>query len=428
MRQAPRGADVRLETIPAGGRRSQRKPQHTFNTKLTPWCITPFMIAPVLAGDTLRTASLQARLVSDPVTRFHVGWWMEFYLFYVRVSDLVDADTVRAAIVDPTQNMTALNSAAMYNYFHQVTSRPSWVKECLRQVVHHYFREEGENWDAFTVTANDSETLPVAQITGRSWLDSIQPSSAISTDAGDTDDWERQWTAYQQLRNARLTVASWEEYLAMNGVNAPPLLRPTDQEEKKPELLRFVRQFQFPRMHLEPSTGDVGGLLEWHVAERVDKSRFFDQPGFIFGVHVTRPKVYLENQRTAAVDVMLHNAEGWMPAEYETDPHTRIVEYQDNGGSGSGAGPIHGATVDYWADRADLFLYGDQFLNWNAFGGSEPHMVQLPDADVSPRKYPVASDISPLWVLAPGYVKCDGVCSLTIASRIGRDATAGGSL
>lgn len=432
VRSAPRGADVRLENIPAGGRRSMRKPQHVFRLKCGPWMIHPFCIAPVLAGDTLRSASIQARVLSDLLASYVSGWWAEMYLFYIRVGDLVDAETVRQAIIDPSANMDALASAAQVEYMHQVASRPSWVKECLRQVTHHYFREEGEVWDAHTLIGfNAAASLPASQITGRSWLDSVQPSSALTVDAADDDDWERKWTAFQQLRNARLTTATWEEYLAVNGVNAPPLLRPTDQEEKKPELLRFIRQYQYPRMHLDPTTGAVGGFLEWHIAERLDKSRFFDQPGFIFGVTVFRPKVYLTNQKTAAVDVMLHNAEGWMPAEFETDPHTRVVEFQDNGGVGAGLGPIHGATVDYWVDRADLFLYGDQFVNFDLSTVTNVPKVALPDTDASPRKYPVQSDVAGLWhptLSGEAAIDVDGIASFQIASRIGRDATVGGSL
>ena len=47
--------------------RKTRSPQHTWAVKQRPFVITPFMIAPVLPGETLKAGVMQARCVSDPL-------------------------------------------------------------------------------------------------------------------------------------------------------------------------------------------------------------------------------------------------------------------------------------------------------------------------------------------------------------------------
>ena len=63
--------------------RSGRRPQHTFQLRHKPWVVQPFMIAPVLPGDTMKNLLLQARAVSSPVKNPLIGWWLEYYFFYV---------------------------------------------------------------------------------------------------------------------------------------------------------------------------------------------------------------------------------------------------------------------------------------------------------------------------------------------------------
>ena len=53
--------------------RVPRTPKHTFNLVQRPYEITPFMIAPVLAGETLKNLLLQCRTVSTPLENRLIG-------------------------------------------------------------------------------------------------------------------------------------------------------------------------------------------------------------------------------------------------------------------------------------------------------------------------------------------------------------------
>ena len=64
---------VQLVQETARQTRMMRSPKHTFRINTRPWQIQPFMIAPVLPGETLKNLTMQARVVSDPVKSKLVG-------------------------------------------------------------------------------------------------------------------------------------------------------------------------------------------------------------------------------------------------------------------------------------------------------------------------------------------------------------------
>ena len=81
--------------------RVMRSPRHSFIVEHRPFEITPFFIAPVLPGETLKNLLWQARAVTKPIKQPLVGWWLEYYMFYVKMRDLTDRDTLTAMLLDP---------------------------------------------------------------------------------------------------------------------------------------------------------------------------------------------------------------------------------------------------------------------------------------------------------------------------------------
>ena len=81
--------------------RVTRSPRHTFLTTMNPYVLTPFLLAPVLPGETLKSALLQVRAVTDPVRNPLVGWHLEHYLFYVKHRDLDIRDDLAEMMLDP---------------------------------------------------------------------------------------------------------------------------------------------------------------------------------------------------------------------------------------------------------------------------------------------------------------------------------------
>jgi hypothetical protein len=368
------------------------------------------MCAPVLAGETMKNALVQARVMSSPVVSTVTGWWLEFYLFYVRVGDLDEADVVRAGAADPENNSFAsIASPVSAAYYHFRSDTPSWAMLCHKAVSRAYFRGEGENWNDFIVGS-----YPAVQVAGKSWVDSLHTNLEAGEPTG-SDGWLFQWEAYQRLRTAKLTTNTWPEYLAKSGVAVPPQLVEPVQDFRIPELVRFVRDFAYPVPTVDNATGQIRSTLQWSLAERIDKRRYFAEPGFLFGLMVVRPKVYYGNQFQCMTDTVLSSGHGFLPVEFETDPHTSLARM-------GGQVLVTGApSTDVWFDNRDLFLYGDQFLGSPVSAGVK---VNLPTPDLSRRKYPTSSDAHAMFVdTTDGMVLVDGICSLRIASRIGVDTT-----
>lgn len=87
-----RDPKVRMSPAYAMSKRVLRNPQHRFSLQTRPYQLQPFMIAPVLPGETMKNLLLQARVVTHPLSpdlRL-VGWWNEYFFFYVKHRDLAE--------------------------------------------------------------------------------------------------------------------------------------------------------------------------------------------------------------------------------------------------------------------------------------------------------------------------------------------------
>lgn len=392
--------------------RVSRHPQHPFQVRTRPWQIAPFFIAPVLPGETMRNLLLQSRVVSDPVKSSLVGWWNEYYFYYVKHRDLDGRDTFSNMMLDPTQSLTAFNQAALVEYYHGSTTI-SWVKECLKRVVAWDFRQDGEAWDAHTIG-----NLPSAQTsTTNSWLDSVQNDAARATIADvDVDGPDANTTIqaseinkalyqWQLLRTQGMTNMSYEDYLASYGV------RPAQQEVNAPELVRYIRDWAYPANHIDPTDGSATAALSWKVVERADKDRYFSEPGFLFGVTVKRPKVYFSKQKGTVTDIMT-DLYAWLPAVLRPEVEASIRKVAAT------TPPLNINTDAYWVDLKDLFLYGEQFVNF-ALTETDAGLVALPTAALE-KRYASSTDADGLFTSASpaNQIREDGIVSLSITGAI----------
>lgn len=391
-----------------------RSPQHNFFLKQIPFTIQPFMIAPVLPGETLKNLLIQSRVVTDPILNSVTGWWLEYYFFYVKHRDLDDRDTFADMMIDPGTTLTSLKETddTVSQYFNPGTaSQMNWVEKCLKTVTEWYFRAESEAWNNITINS-----LPVASVVGNSWLDSFINDDSFQTSIEPTIDTsgasvgisviEQAMRSWEQLRLDNMTDMSYEDYLRTYGVNI--------QKEipHKPELLRYIREWQYPSNTINPSTGAPTSAVSWAIAERADKDRFFTEPGFIFGVTCIRPKIYYGNQKSPGV-TMLDDAYSWLPAVLADDPQTSLKQFT----AGANGGILPNNTDDYWVDTKDLFLFGDQFINIDPTTAGINSLV-LPTAG-GVWKYPTnQAMLDNLFVSANATCRVDGVVSLKIAGRL----------
>lgn len=292
--------------------RVTRRPEHTFQIRQKPWIIQPFMIAPVLPGETFKNLLLQARVVSDPVKNPLIGWWIEYYFFYVKLRDLAARETYENLMLDGELTTSSLNAAAKTATFHNDANSPDYVQQCLDTVVEWYFRAEGEG-------AHNLDNMPLASVNRTDWLDSVINDASfvapidVDVDGPDANttiqasELDKALNTWQLLRAQQLTDMDFQDYLATYGVKV------TKEDDHQPELIRYMKQWTYPSNTVDPTTGVPSSAISWSVQERADKDRFCREPGFIFGVTIARPKVYFSNQKGAAVEMMTSAQRRFLP-------------------------------------------------------------------------------------------------------------------
>lgn len=395
------------------GRRS-RRPVHTFQIRCKPYKIQPFLLAPVLPGETLTRLLLQSRVVSDPIKHPLIGWWLEYYFFYVRHRDLESPDDFVNMVLQPGYDLSARKTADDVSTYHEgSTAALNWAKLCRDRVVEEYFREEGETYSTAAALI-DSE--PIASIGMETGLQSvINDADYVSDDVslaigGDSAITGREIAEtlhdWQTERHADMADATYGEWLSAYGVrNVEP------EGPGRPELLRYCKEWTYPTNTIDPTNGTPRSAVSWAITERADKRRFFREPGFVFGVTVTRPKIYLSKQ-TGHLASLMDFAEAWMPWSATVDPTGSTMRKV-----AATSGPLSANTDAYWVDTRDLLLYGDQFVNF-ALSATDAGLVALPTAALQ-RRYVAQTDIDGLFVTSgTDKIKHDGVVSLSVNTSV----------
>lgn len=390
--------------------RKLRKPTHRFYVEAMPFQVQPFLLAPVLPGETLKNGLIQARVVTDPIKSKLIGWWQEYHFFYVKHRDLAARDLLTEMMLDLDANMSTLFSAADLKTNHP-GGTINWADLCRDRVVETWMREEGETPDGYTI-----DGVPAAQINVESWLQSAalndkyaidDPTLVVGTDdtitGSEVSKLMEMWE-FQRMHN--MTEMTYEDWLATYGIRGARV------ELHRPELLRSMREWQYPSNTVDPLTGAVTSAVSWGISDRIDKDRFFTEPGFIIGLTITRPKVYLKNLDGNGAG-MLNDAMSWLPALMKDDPWTSMKKMAHD------KGPLATIVTDtdgYWVDVKDLLLYGDDFVNV-ARSRTDVNFVSLPNAALTNKYYPTDSDVDGLFVASADtgrQVRQDGVVQLSI--------------
>ena len=409
--------------------RRVRSPKHSFNIKARPYEIVPFLAAPVLPGETLDSGFLQASVVSDKIANNLIGWWHEYHIFFVPIramtlgdGQLIVPEHMNSLFLDPTFSMNtdysaAANSVPKYTFKGGV----DWVAMLTDYIVSRWFRDEGElltpTWDDYHIAKIDQGNL----------FNSLKEESALADDkelpgVDELEEldilpgFETMYAQWELMRDQGMVDLTYADFLKSYGITPPPnvVVNETDTSEPTLEAEKVISIRKWTNPTLAPQQGDSASssVVYWRPAERITKRLLFKEPGFIFGVTVTRPKVYLGNQKGAGVG-LLDNAYSWLPAVLNHLGYTSLKENFDSATDGI----LQGGDEDYFLDMKDLFLHGDQFVN-HALAS---HFPALPVASNLDKKYLTEAMMNALFAVTDGtasYIRQDGVIHFDILGKI----------
>lgn len=404
-------------------RRTLRSPAWPFNTKAKPYEIYPFHISPVLPGESLQSALVQATVISDPIKNALIGWHHEMFFFYVKHRALSHWDTgglLQTMMLDITTNTAPLRAnAADRPEYYTFKDGMDYTKACVEACVTEFFRDEDETF------APTLDRFPAAQVPQENWMQSLKAELATGDDnelpgLDEQEEldilpgWSTQYAQWEIMRDQGMTDLTYEDYLRSYGVNIPKSEDEggTPDQRHRPELIRHIRQFTQPSNTVEASTGVPSSVVYWKINEKLDKVRFFKEPGFIVGLAVTRPKLFMGNQKGSAIG-LLRDYSSWLPAVFDGLPYTSVQENLDDPLSGI----FRNQTDDYWLDLKDLYLYGDQFVNY-APTAQDTHSVALPAVGTAHR-YPALADVKALFkTVGAEDIKMEGVVFTNVLSKL----------
>lgn len=401
--------------------RHTRRPQHRFNLRLIPYEIQPFLLAPVLPGESLTDMMLQAQTWSDPLKPDlkNIGWWLQYNFFYVRHRDLPQEvrNLLAQMMLDPETDMSSLQAPEQSLPHYTFAGGIDWTRLCLEHVTAEYFRDEGEDGN-FPVGPNG---LPLCRIYGRGTADAFERLTLdgdyedrrvdlIDDDgslyANDLSTMMGHWMA---MREAGLVTMDYEDFMRTYGAQVR-------EDEESPNLHRAediwsLRDFTYPTNTVEPTNGIPSVAVGWRTQKRGGKRIFCDEPGFIFGVTYCRPKIYLGNQ-TGSVAGLMHSVRQWLPPMLHHQADLGHVQ------SDVDEGPVPNTFAEgYWVDIRDLLIYGDQFINYDV--SASAIAADLPQADAS-RRYVAANEVRAMFATdfsENGSFQMDGLCSLSVKGR-----------
>lgn len=395
--------------------RKIRSPEHLFNIRQRPYAITPFFLAPVLPGETLEYLLMQSRTITEGLLNPLGGMWLEHYFFYVKHRDLVDvSDDLVEMVTDTTATYPTLASADdATNYVAK--GCVDWVALCLKRVTETYFRDEGEAWDTWKI----GSYLPAAKVDRETWFQSMADTADVVAEDVDLDvnvdvspdpdqvhisaqDLTDLMRQYEMLKAMNYVEMSYEDWLMTYGVSTPKT------EEHIPELVRYFRDWAQPSNGVS-AEGTPRYVISWQTAERANKKRRFREPGFLFGVSVLRPKVYFGAQHGQAAGVMT-TAYSWLPAMLTGDAGASLIDVSHTDLL------IPDFTENFMIDIKDLFLRGDQYVNYAM--SSNTMRVDLPVSTTNYR-YPDSDDADRVFTTPAtnNYATTDGIIRLSIAGH-----------
>lgn len=392
--------------------RVNRRPVFPMAGIMKPFGLYPLMIHPVLPGETLQSASFKMKLVSRPVVHPFAGCWWDFWLTYVKFTD-IDRDLGDMFVSDSFSSSGYTASGDNARTFVK-SGQIDWVNMCLNRFHEAYFIHDNE-------TARTIDGVPLTKLNAKSWMANLmfKPADEAVTTT-DVFDQQEQLTAYQMMQLMGMTELTYEDYCKQFGVQT---IR-TGQGE--PEILRYARAWTQPVNTIDPSDGSPSSAWVWNEDVKAEKPKRFDEPGFLLAVAALRPKMYYKYLQSSIVG-NLWGFTDWFPIYNIDDPtaHVRTIQTTDDVFD-----PLANAAesaADMWYDHRDVLHHGEQFVNAAAADhpfaiplATAPSLLAADEPEDLRGEYATLTDVNSLFVGtndADRFIIYEGMGQLTVSGH-----------
>ena len=399
-------------------RRVMRTPAFPIAGGIKPQGLYPYFFAPVLPGETLDKSTLKATYVSSPLVSPLSGWWLETWLYYVRLTD-IDRDLGQMFIGQLTSS-AAYQAPSNRARFFTKQGQIDWAYLCTKTVHAHHFLDQGE-------TAKTIDGVPMIKRINTDWTESAINEAGIAgseTAVGVAEDVTPQLQAFLMMRQMGMSALSYEDYLKTYGVQSVKV------EEGEPELLSYRRFWTLPSNVIDPATGLPTGSAYWRLDEKTEKPKLFKEPGFIIGFHAVRPKMF-DGKQVYSRAASMWGFRDFIPSYTLSDPTAAIYNRDPfDMPEFSGTGAVDNSLEIYF-DHRDLLSHGEQFIN----GASRLAIPKANGRSFAPSasmqdirgQYATTADVDALFASATAghkFVDYEGIAQLTVKGHV-QDFTPG---
>lgn len=338
-----------IKLVQAGMTKSRvnRRPNFPMLGTVRPFGLYPMMVHPVLPGETLQSFNAKLRLLSQPIKNPFVGCWAEFWLVYVKLTDLDAA--LSEMFISEDVSAVPYQRGTQSDRLFTAAGQVDWVGMCLQKFHEDYMLDQGE-------TARTLGDVPLMRRKSMDWMQNLVfTPDGVDTDALPSDP-DAQLTGFDMMNMMGMSELTYEQYLTSYGVSSARI------PNGNCEILRYAPSWTLPTNHVEPTTGAPSSAYSWSVDMKADKPKMFAEPGFVMMVGAVRPKVY-DRRKVASLVGNLWGFADWFPVYNLTDPAGGIREISSDDLVWDAAIKASDPVQSMLYDHRDLLSHGETFVN-----------------------------------------------------------------
>jgi len=157
----------------------------------------------------------------------NIGWWCEYFFFYVKWRDLAGWDTDGSIGHEMVDMMVSNASLAGFQdvdgnaWTYCYPGAVDFLLECTKRIVDEYFRDQGENWDDQLL-----DSVPLVKIYGRGASDAFEKLTLATAYEDrtvavpdDMNELSQAWNEWAALRDMQMVDMDFNDWMRTYGSN-----------------------------------------------------------------------------------------------------------------------------------------------------------------------------------------------------------------